>query len=153
MWQGFVTVGRGELLLTLLAVALLMFVVGIAAGQIYLMARRPAVVKSEPCSRLHCETPEELNAWLRRCDYSLITNEVLATVDFSKPRGRHAMADTAERRTFERRRHAPSPLQHWSDEERPDIFGQGDDPEWAAWNAPSPADTQSTDRWPTEEPK
>lgn len=78
MWQGFVTVGRGELLLTLLAVALLMFVVGIAAGQIYLMIRRPAVVKPEPCAMMHCDDEKEMADWLRHRDYSLITNEILA---------------------------------------------------------------------------
>lgn len=75
--HGFVTVGRTELLLTLISVALLMAAAGWAAGQIVMMIRRPAVVKPEPCARLHCETADELNSWLFRCDYSLITNEAL----------------------------------------------------------------------------
>lgn len=105
MWQGFVTVGRGELLLTLLAVALLMFVVGIAAGQIYLMIRRPAVVKPEPCTMLHCDDEKQLASWLRQRDYSLITNEMLhemkQRMEFAHRRadraaestGRHARTD------------------------------------------------------------
>lgn len=115
MWQGFVTVGRGELLLTLLAVGLLMFVVGIAAGQIYLMIKRPAPLKLRPlspederrsaCEGPHCDDGEQLAEWLRQKDFSLITNEMLhemkQRVEFAHQRadraaessGRHARTD------------------------------------------------------------
>lgn len=121
MWQGFVTVGRGELLLTLLAVALLMFVVGIAAGQIYLMIKRPAPLKLRPltpedekratallrsaCEGPHCDDEKQLALWLRQRDYSIVTNELLHEMkqrtEFAHQRadraaessGRHARTD------------------------------------------------------------
>lgn len=101
MWEGFVTVGRGELLLTLLAVALLMFIVGIAAGQIYLMIRRPAVVAPPKCLRMHCDDERQLASWLLQRDYSLITNEqrsiyeefVRRARQDAEASGRHAKTD------------------------------------------------------------
>lgn len=132
MWQGFVTVGRGELLLTLLAVALLMFVVGIAAGQIYLMIKRPAVVKPEPCTMMHCDDEKEMADWLRHRDYSLITNEVAAEHGLLPGRsargestGRHSKTDLL----------TPPPL-WWERAENGDL-------------TPGP----SHPGWPTKEPK
>lgn len=132
MWQGFVTVGRGELLLTLGAVALLMFVVGIAAGQIYLMIKRPAVVKPEPCAMMHCDDDEQRLKWLRNRDYSLITNEVAAEHGLLPGRsargestGRHSKTDLL----------TPPPL-WWERAENGDL-------------TPGP----SHPGWPTEEPK
>lgn len=153
MWQGFVTLGRTELMLTFLAVSLLMIVLGYAAGQIVLMIRRP-VVAPEPCTRLHCEIEAELNTWLNRCQYSLITNEVLSTLDLSKPDGRHT---------------APSPLQHWQDEQS-DLAEYGPRPLWwergsngkltpfqysAPRRMPKPPhqDIDLEQYWPKDEPK
>lgn len=132
MWQGFVTVGRGELLFTLLAVALLMFVVGIAAGQIYLMIKRPAVVRPEPCVMMHCDDDEQRLKWLRDRDYSLITNEVAAEHGLLPGRsargestGRHSKTDLL----------TPPPL-WWERAENGDL-------------TPGP----SHPGWPTKEPK
>ena len=77
MWDGFVTVGCGELLLTLVAVALLMLVVGFLGAQVYAMIKQPAVVAPPKCAMMHCDDGEQLAKWLRDRDYSLITNEVL----------------------------------------------------------------------------
>jgi len=81
MLHGFVEVGRMELLLTLLSVALLMAAVGYATGQVIMMVRRPAVpVKPDHsgCTELHCEVAGDMDAYLRRHDFSLITNEILS---------------------------------------------------------------------------
>lgn len=101
MWDGFVTVGRGELLLTLVAVALLMFIVGIAAGQIYLMINRPAVVAPPKCLRMHCDDGPQMAEWLKNKDFSLITNEqrsiyeefVRRARQSAESTGRHAKTD------------------------------------------------------------
>lgn len=148
MWQGFVTVGRGELLLTLGAVALLMFVVGIAAGQIYLMIKRPAPLKLRPlspedekratallrsaCKSPHCDDDEQLAEWLRQRDYGIITNEVAAEHGLlpgqsarGESTGRHSKTDLL----------TPPPL-WWERAENGDL-------------TPGP----SHPGWPTEEPK
>lgn len=99
--EGFVTVGRGELLLSLLSVALLMAVLGYALGQIIMMIRRPAPLKLRPmtpedekrgaemprelCPGPHCDDDKQLAAWLRSKDYSLITNEMLHRFKVAAP--------------------------------------------------------------------
>lgn len=78
MPNGFVTLGRTELLLTLIAVSLLMVLVGYLAAQVVAMIRRPAVVKTQACPMPHCDDTGQMNKWLRERDFSLITNEILA---------------------------------------------------------------------------
>jgi len=99
MLHGFVEVGRMELLLTLVSVALLMAGVGYATGQVIMMIRRPAVPKKPDyfgCTELHCEVTGDMDVYLRRHDFSLITNEILADLQtrvmpsipaFKPPRG------------------------------------------------------------------
>lgn len=111
--EGFVTVGRGELLLSLLAVALLMAALGYAVGQIVLMARRPTPLKLRPmtpedekrgaemlremCPGPHCDDTEQMDAWLRSKDFSLITNEMLHEMK-QRTEFAHRRADAAEAR-------------------------------------------------------
>lgn len=173
--NGFVTLGKAELMLTFFTVAVLMVILGVAVGQIWLMARRPAVVKPQPCPMLHCDDETQLNSWLRLRDYSLITNELLTTLDFSTPRGRHAAQDEtkaawpssvsgpispedAKRMTevFTRHMEAPSPLEHWFDG-APDAFEprtlkdglREPNPLW--WTRNADGKLEPGPRWPTGE--
>jgi hypothetical protein len=91
--EGFVTIGRGELLLSLLAVALLCILAGFLGGQLSKMIRRPQPIKLRPitpadeergrkmlremCPGPHCDDEKHLAAWLSGQDFSLITNGVL----------------------------------------------------------------------------
>lgn len=146
--EGFVTVGRGELLLTLIAVALLMAVLGYALGQIVLMARRPAPLKLRPmtpedeergrkmlremCPGPHCDDEKQMNAWLRSKDFSLITNEVLA-----------AMRNDL-RRAHQREQQRPAFL---------DVDLAAYTEAWLAQQkAPTDADENTTTRWPGGDP-
>jgi hypothetical protein len=51
--EGFVTIGRGELLLSMLAVALLMLMLGVIVAQLVAKIRAPAPIKLRPI------TPED----------------------------------------------------------------------------------------------
>lgn len=109
--EGFVTVGRGELLLSLIAVALLMCVLGYAIGQIIMMIRRPAPLKLRPmtpedekrgaemlrqlCTGPHCDDAAQMTAWLRSKNFSLITNEMLHEMK-QRTEFAHRRADAAE---------------------------------------------------------
>lgn len=111
--EGFVTVGRGELLLSLLSVALLMAVLGYAIGQIIMMVRRPAPLKLRPmtpedekrgaemlremCPGPHCDDEKQMNAWMRGKGCSLITNEMLHGMK-QRTEFAHRRADAAEAR-------------------------------------------------------
>jgi hypothetical protein len=91
--EGFVTIGRGELLLSMLAVALLMLMLGVIVAQLVAKIRAPAPIKLRPitpedeergrrmlremCPGPHCDDDKQMMAWLRSKDYSLITNEML----------------------------------------------------------------------------
>lgn len=122
MLQGFVMIGRGELLLSLFAIGLCMAVVGYAVGQIRLMTQKPEPLKLRPmtperraavdkvlrqmCTSAHCDDTKQMNEWLERNRFSLITNEILGEMQTtilsmrgiaspevlaSTSRGRHAL--------------------------------------------------------------
>ena len=90
------TVGRGELLLSLLAVALLCILAGFLGGQLSKMIRQPKPIKLRPmtpedeergrkmlremCPGPHCDDRLQLGAWMRSKGFSLITNEMLTAL-------------------------------------------------------------------------
>ena len=112
MLQGFVTVGRGELLLSLLAVALLMFALGVIVTQLVAKIRAPQPIKLRPmtpedekrgaemlrqmCPGPHCDDAAQMTAWLRGKDFSLITNEMLHEMK-QRTEFAHRRADAAAR--------------------------------------------------------
>lgn len=89
MLEGFVTLGRAELLFSFCAVAVLMAALGWALGQIVMISRKSAAPAPKPCARLHCDDDKQRAQWLRDRDYNLITNEVLAEMEADLARYRN----------------------------------------------------------------
>ena len=83
MLQGFVTIGKAELVGAIVVFVLL----GVALGSLVMIIAR--LVKAQPggkhraenrCPRGHLDVQADVDSWLRLRDYSLITNEILATL-------------------------------------------------------------------------
>lgn len=83
MLQGFVTIGKAELIGVLIAFVIL----GAIVGALIVVIRNLVVAKpagkhraENRCTRGHLDVQSDVDRWLSARDFSLITNELLSTL-------------------------------------------------------------------------